>query len=134
MLSLEEIEDTYSRMRLRPPSEIVMLDGIIDMDGVAIGATKLLNEDAIIITPLSTKSTLVHEVVHKRLKFGEILTPRVANFILSRLDSRPKIREVKYQEDPMSREEADEILRRFGLALADEGVPKLKRYVLVRTI
>lgn len=72
-LTIEEIQGVFDRLPLIPvPREILMLDGVIDLEPglVAVGATPV-RQPVMILTPLSDEETVVHEATHE-IGFGEI--------------------------------------------------------------
>ena len=126
-LSEREIADVLSRLPrvLRMPKYVYVLDGVIEVNGVAVGAYRV-GRNYLILTPLSDQETVVHETLHVN-GLGELLTyalsPRLYRFIMS-LPARRKVMLVE-------EEVTDEDIARLGVAPTDLLPPGIRKYRII---
>ena len=102
MLTLEELEDIFSRTRIiKTPKEIFQIENAVIItpeNAVAIAATRPFGDDRIILTALSDRSSPLHEGIHRRGVLSESLTARLTNWVL-RFNKRAKrVRNVKFKQ------------------------------------
>jgi hypothetical protein len=135
LIDIEDVEEVLSKTWLSPPKNVIFLDGIIDVpvDGIAyaIGAQKF-GEDLIVLTPLSTRETVLHETIHKTSKgiIGEFLTSILGKILIRKQILSPVKKEVKYIKC-QGCEYCRTILERLRLQPAFVGLPNIRHYRLV---
>jgi len=136
-VTIEQIEDALSRTIIgRPPKEVVIIDGVIDVnkgDRIAT-AIAMIRDGTAVFTPLSRIDSIYHEMLHQGvlglgILRGEALADIGGRILALKYQLFPglKKREVKYQETGSG----EEILSRIRLEPAFEGKPVVRHYVLV---
>ena len=102
-LTIERVEHIINSFAiLPPPQNIIMLDGVIDVESkrMAVGAYPIM-ANYIILTPLSNEKTVIHEWIHYALKLGERLTYPLSERLYERYMKGltiPRIIPVKYEQ------------------------------------
>lgn len=134
-MTKEEIERIVSFFPLLPPPKnIIVLDGVIDVDHhrIALGAYPNLS-NYIVLTSLSNETTFIHEWLHYSLGVGELLaytlSERMARWYQRAKGFSP--RTVQYQENTLQNDEAAKFISLLGLEPLTAIPPEIKHYKLV---
>ncbi|MEM2941454.1 MAG: hypothetical protein QW304_07900 [Thermoproteota archaeon] len=141
-ISIQVIEESISRTFLgKPPREIFILDGVIDVKKMgevktAIAMTRP-GESIAVFTPLSRTDSPYHELLHSGLfGFGILGGEILADIGGKILDLKNRVlpgirkRRVKYKLCT-SCLSTEQILQRLKLQPAFEGRPNIRHYVLM---
>lgn len=107
LLTQENIENILSKCYIiTPPHDIISLDRPLAhpyIDGMHINATFFAGAqpswrgDIVILAPQATDETLLHESIHARFGFGELLTYPLGKIARARtrmLERRPLLKEL----------------------------------------
>lgn len=130
------IEDIVSYFPfLPPPKNVVMLDGVIDVEGrrTAVGAYPVLS-NYVMLTPLSNEKTFIHEWLHQGLGVGERIAYPLSERMYARYMSglaMPRLRQVSYEESPL-KVPPEQFVRMLGLDFETiELPPEIRHYRLI---